>query len=386
MTVAPWRPGVTQTIKVTIKHPEQKRWGFQLTARLANNLKAQAGTFTVSPDIRVRCLSGPDAPCNGDVEFASHKSAVVTDVGSGYTYSVDWTPPATAVGDIVFYLAGNAADGNGALTNDRIYTTSMVLSPASCALSGVPTVTSAVSAASFKPSVSPNSIISIFGTGFQTAGLSRQILPEDLGSNLLPSTLSCVAVEVNKVRAPLLYAGPTQINAVIPSGTAAGATDVRVILNPTEATPIASSSITVQTAALAPNLFTIDGTRAAAQFSNTSTLVADPTVVTGSKPAKTGDLVTFYASGLGDTAAHVDAAALPGKPSATTNAVTVMLNGTALPPANVTYAGVTPGMCAGLYQVNITIPAGVTTGDSTLKVLVNGASSQDGVTIRTSAQ
>ncbi len=386
MVVAPWRPGVTQTIKVTIKHPDQKRWGFQVTARLASNPAKQAGTFTSNTDIRVRCLAGPDGPCNGDVEFASHRSAAVTDVGAGFTYSVDWTPPATAAGDVVFYLAGNAADGNGANSNDRVYTTSMVLSPATCDLTGVPTVSSAVSSASFKGAIAPNSLISIFGTGFQPTGLTRQVLPEDLASRLVPSALSCMAVEINKVRAPILYASATQINAVVPTGTAAGATDVRVILNPTGGTAITSSSITVQTTAAAPGVFTLDGAKAAAQFSNTSTLVADPTAVTGAKAAKPGDLVTFYASGLGDTAGHIDAAVLPGAPSATTNTVTVMLNGTALPASAVTYAGVTPGMTAGLYQVNITIPAGVPTGDASLKVLVNGVASQDGVALRTSAQ
>src|SRR3979411_1704622 len=32
-----YNPGVTQTIRVTVKHPEATRWGFQLTARSVND-------------------------------------------------------------------------------------------------------------------------------------------------------------------------------------------------------------------------------------------------------------------------------------------------------------------------------------------------------------
>ncbi len=387
MKVAPWRPGVTQTITITINHPDQKRWGYQLSSRLASNVSKQAGTFTATPDNRVRCLAGPDAPClGGDVEFVSHRAAPVTAVGAGYTFSVDWTPPTRAVGDIVFYLAGNAADGNGTNANDRIYNASMVVPPAVCNIPGIPTITSAVSSASFTGSLAPNSLLSIFGTGFQSTGVTRQVMAEDLSAKLVPQALSCVAVEVNKVRAPILYASATQINAVVPTGTAAGAADVRVIVNPTGIVPFSSSPVTVQAAAAAPTLFTLDGSKVIAQISGTSTLVADSTAVKGARAAKPGDSITLYASGLGDTAAHLDAAALATAASATVNPVTVMLGGKALPPASVTYAGVTPGMTAGLYQINVTLPAGIPAGDTSLKVMVNGAASQDGVTILTVAQ
>ena len=85
-------------------------------------------------------------------------------------------------------------------------------------------------------------------------------------------------------------------------------------------------------------------------------------------------------------AATRDAASLATAASATVNPVTVMLGGKALPPASVTYAGVTPGMTAGLYQINVTLPAGIPAGDTSLKLMVNGAASQEGVTILTVAQ
>src|SRR6266852_408905 len=63
-------PGVTQQISVTISDPQQRRWGFQLTARHASDSKVRAGilapldstTFTVcaaSNLVEVQCTSAP---------------------------------------------------------------------------------------------------------------------------------------------------------------------------------------------------------------------------------------------------------------------------------------------------------------------------------------
>jgi hypothetical protein len=41
-------------------------------------------------------------------------------------FTFSWTAPATGTGDITFYFAGNAANGNGSETNDYIYTGSQV--------------------------------------------------------------------------------------------------------------------------------------------------------------------------------------------------------------------------------------------------------------------
>src|SRR5436190_17051485 len=40
---ATYTPGVKQRIKVTVTDPAQRKWGFQLTARLASNSKTRAG-------------------------------------------------------------------------------------------------------------------------------------------------------------------------------------------------------------------------------------------------------------------------------------------------------------------------------------------------------
>jgi hypothetical protein len=59
-----FKPGLKQILRVTLSHPEARRWGFQLTARIVSDESKQAGTFSVSPDVTIVC--GPDgrpAPC-----------------------------------------------------------------------------------------------------------------------------------------------------------------------------------------------------------------------------------------------------------------------------------------------------------------------------------
>ncbi len=382
IAAAAYVPGKMQTLQVTVAHPLQKRWGFQLTARLASDPSKPIGHFSPNTQIRVRCDSGPDGPCaDGDLEFASHRSAVITDIGAGYTYNIDWTPPANASGDVIFYASGNAADGNGATSNDRIYTTSAIISPATCALSSLPLISGAVNAASFSGPITPNALISLFGAGFQPPGLTRALTQLDIRSNTVPSLLSCAAVEINRIRAPLFYTSPGQLNVVVPSGVTPGAAEVRVVLNP-NSHPVYSAPITVQAAAAAPALFTSDGKQASASLAGTGTLIGDPAVLAGARPAKAGDMVTLWATGLGDTNPHVDAASIVPGPAPTVNAVTVMLNGTPLPAANIQYAGMAPGLMAGVYQINIRIPTGVVAGDATVQLAVNGANSQTGVTLR----
>ncbi len=91
---------------------------------------------------------------------------------------------------------------------------------------------------------------------------------------------------------------------------------------------------------------------------------SDFTLVSPSNPAKTGEILTLFATGLGPTKPGVD----PGQPlpnAAPVNApVGVWVNGTA---AEVLYAGGYSGSTNG-YQVNFRLPAGAAGGAASLKV------------------
>jgi uncharacterized protein (TIGR03437 family) len=368
ITGSPYIPGVTQSLRVTIQHPEQQRWGFQLITRLASDPTKQAGTFSTNALVRVRCSTGVDAPCNGSLEFAEHNNAQFTAVGAGYTYSVDWTPPATSVGDIVLYAAGNAANGDGTFNGDRIYTTSTTLSPNQCSLSNLPFISAAVSAASYKNTISPGSIVSIFGTGFQPLGITRSLYPSDVASNAFPTKLSCVLVQIDRKPAPLTFVGPNQINVQVPYGTSTTSPQVQVVVNPNASIPVYSAPIQATGNAYSPALFTSDGQHAAAQF-------------TGAAP-KPGDMITLYATGLGDTNPHVDAGVLVAAATPCVSTPTITIGGITVAATDIEYVGLTPGTISGLYQINVKVPLSAPAGDLAIKLQTGGVTSPDGVTIK----
>src|SRR5271166_1590553 len=60
-----YTPGTKQHIMVQVSDPQQRRWGFQLTARLKSNLaNGQAGDFTPTDSFtQVICDNGNPIPC-----------------------------------------------------------------------------------------------------------------------------------------------------------------------------------------------------------------------------------------------------------------------------------------------------------------------------------
>jgi len=92
----------------------------------------------------------------------------------------------------------------------------------------------------------------------------------------------------------------------------------------------------------------------------------DFTLVTASKPARPGEILSLIATGLGPTQPGVD----PGKPfpasppSLVNSPVEVTVNGQ---PAEVQYAGGYPGT-TDTYQLNFRVPSGIASGLATLQI------------------
>ena len=93
---------------------------------------------------------------------------------------------------------------------------------------------------------------------------------------------------------------------------------------------------------------------------------SDGTLVSASRPAKAGEVLTLYASGLGPTKPSVD----PGQPftpdprQLVNSPVQVLVNGN---PADLLYAGGYPGAVDG-YQVNFRVSDGTRSGQATLQL------------------
>lgn len=109
--------GERYPLTVTLERPGMVLGGFQLTARVKGN-GAQAGTLAPAAGeegrVRVEVREG--------VEYATQrqKGATLTAPGQG-RWTLTWTAPESGE-SVVFNVAANAADGDGAVEGDYIHT------------------------------------------------------------------------------------------------------------------------------------------------------------------------------------------------------------------------------------------------------------------------
>lgn len=112
--------GQTYTITATGTHTGVGKFGFETTAE--DNSNAKKGTFIITDLTQTRLVNANKA--------VTHTSSGNTPVGNSKTWTFDWTAPAAGTGNITFYGAFNAANGNGTSTGDVIYLTSTMVSEA----------------------------------------------------------------------------------------------------------------------------------------------------------------------------------------------------------------------------------------------------------------
>ncbi len=109
-----WIPGEKYTITLSAEHESAAKFGFEITAE---NSQEKQGAFIITDDSRTRSLNQNLA--------VTHSSAGTAPTGSKITWEMDWLAPETNAGEINFYAAINAADGNGSTSGDKIYTSSI---------------------------------------------------------------------------------------------------------------------------------------------------------------------------------------------------------------------------------------------------------------------
>ena len=384
VSVNAYTPGSTYSLNVQVTDPSAIRWGFQLTARLASDETRQAGAFTPSDTIGVLCDPVGEAPCNGALEFATHRA---TSTGGGVrgqrTFVVVWTAPSRDLGAVIFYAAGLAADGDGLQSGSRTYTTSAKIGSSGCNLSPPPTIAmnGVTNAASFQTGISASSLISIFGFGFGKPENVYSALKGDLVGGNLPLDLACVAVEIGGQRAPVLHTEYNLIDAQAPN-LPVGSTTAAVVLNPGTPNELRSDTVPVQVQLYSPGLFTYGGTTSVTgrNASLGNQVLADPIVVPGGLFARPGDIVTLYGTGFGPTNPFY----MPGQFSigqaVLLQPVTVTIAGITLAAEDVLYAGLSPD-APGFYQFNLRIPGSVPDGAVSVSMSIGNLQTQAGVTI-----
>ncbi|HXC68525.1 MAG TPA: PQQ-dependent sugar dehydrogenase, partial [Pyrinomonadaceae bacterium] len=123
-------PGQTYPITVTHQNIDSTRlrWGFQLTV-LDTASDEKAGELqSINGLTQVLNNAGP-----GSARQYIEHTAAGTFVGqqNGASWTFNWTAPATDVGPVSFYAAGNQANNDGNTSGDYIYRTFVVSAPAS---------------------------------------------------------------------------------------------------------------------------------------------------------------------------------------------------------------------------------------------------------------
>jgi glucosylceramidase len=196
----------------------------------------------------------------------------------------------------------------------------------------------AVNAAAPAAALSPGELFSIYGVNLAAGPQQPVLLP-------LPATMAAASVQIDGIAAPLAYVSPGQINAQVPWEVAPGSATLTV----THAGVAASQTVTI--AAAGPAIFTLYGSPEAAALNQ------DYSVNSQDRPAAAGQAIFLFGTGLG----AVSPAVATGAPASSdplswvAAKVTATVGGVA---ADVLFAGLAPGF-AGLWQVNIALPTGV---------------------------
>jgi uncharacterized protein (TIGR03437 family) len=227
--------------------------------------------------------------------------------------------------------------------------------------------------------ISPNAIVSIFGQNFAAPGTTVRVTPADLVNGQIPTNLAGVCVVFSNQRAPVFVVTPGQLNVQVPQGPFPSTVTIQVITNCDTPSQSVSNQLTAPTHASAPEFFyaanNVNGRNPISAVDGLSgAQLGDPAQLGGLFTlAYPGEVVTIYCTGLGVTTPAFAAGQLATSAARVDN-ITVMIDGVAVVPSAVQYAGAVPG-AAGLYQLNLQLPMSLTPGDHRIVMIVNGATS-----------
>ncbi|MBS1876472.1 MAG: hypothetical protein JSU00_24870 [Acidobacteria bacterium] len=213
--------------------------------------------------------------------------------------------------------------------------------------------TGVVNAASYAPfigGVARGELITLYGSGLAASTVVSPSLP-------FPTTLGNVQVTINGRKCPIYYVSPTQISVIVPYETELSFAAVQVTNNGT-----ASNTVTVYMNDAAPGVFS----QGATGVGYAAALHANYQLVSAANPAKKGETILVFLTGLGDVTPSATAgAAAPSNPlSYTSGAFYVYVDGA---DATTSYVGLAPGL-AGLYQINVAVPSTASAGDLYLDI------------------
>lgn len=228
-----------------------------------------------------------------------------------------------------------------------------------------------VNAASLRPigQVAPGEIVTIFGSGFGSPELETLRLD---AAGRASALLADTAVFFDAMPAPLIYVAKNQLSAVVPYSVQVPPPGwSRSATMTIQYRGVMSELVRKSVGDVALGVFTQN----ASGSGPGAILNQDASMNTPKRPARPGEVISIYATGEGRTdPPGVDGAITSQPLPKPVLSVTATIGGVA---AEVLYAGAAPGAIAGLFQVNVKVPATVRTGDAIpMYLTVGGFSSQ----------
>jgi uncharacterized protein (TIGR03437 family) len=279
--------------------------------------------------------------------FAS-ESVAMTHIGGGI-WQGTWKP--LTAGPVLVSVTAFLAQGGNLVAGQASVLSGVVSAPAPAATTPTVTAQGVVHAASDQGGVpiAPGGLITVYGVNLADGVGQSKGLP-------LPQQLNGTQVLLGNQPLPILYTSAGQLNVQVPYGVPVN-TQYQLTVQHGATLSVPQSLVVAQAQ---PGIFTVNqqGTGQGSIVKSDQVTLAQP-----GTPASIGETIVIYCTGLGTvTPAVKEGSPAPTTPplSTTVNPVTVTIGGKA---AQVAFAGLTPEY-AGLYQLNVVVPAGITTGDA----------------------
>ena len=238
-----------------------------------------------------------------------------------------------------------------------------------------PTINAVVTGGSFVPGIQAGSWVSIFGWGLaNVADPGVNALNVGIANGFLTTAVKGVSVTINGKNAYVAFVSKEQINVQAPDDTAQGPVSVVVTNNGAVSAPF-----TAQLQPAAPALFQLGATSygIATRYPDYA-VIGNPAVVPGTVPAKPGDILTLWCTGLGPTQSPAAAGKVVTTSAPTASPATVITVGNT--GVNVLGAATTAD-AIGLYQINIQLPQSIGSGDQPVVATVAGFQSPTAVNL-----
>ena len=232
-------------------------------------------------------------------------------------------------------------------------------------------IAAVVNAASYAAgSVSPGEIVTIVGIGIGPDTLTGY----SIQNGQFGTTVAGTRIFFDGVPAPIIYVSGKQDAVVVPYSVAGKAqTLVTAMYN-----GVTSPAFPIPVTGAVPGLFSADSSGTG----QGAILNQDTSYNSAQIPAARGSIVVLYGTGEGQTAPPgldgLIASSVFPKPVLP---VSVTIGGQAVDGASILYSGAAPGSLAGLFQINVKVPCGVSAGNVPVVVQVGSSQTQKGLTL-----